>query len=290
MDPVVLYTTPAWTSHITALLMLFAFPMFIATYFPGKISSTLKHPMLVAVKTWALGHLLANGMLADVLLFGGFLAWAVADRISLKRRTPRDIPACRRRASMTRSLLCWGWRSMWSSRSGCIRPGLVCPSSAEIVFVDQAAPGESAWARQACWCNRSSEIESCASRLFPRLSRQSGPCSRHCPHSSSRCARRALPERGRASCRCMALRYGWRTAPSNADSCSASPGRLDGGGDRPAGVNLWSPPESAAIPLACVQAELGAAENDRGRGRQNQGYGDRQRPKEEHGVQPPREG
>jgi len=141
MDPVVLYTTPAWTSHITALLMLFAFPMFIATYFPGKISSTLKLPMLVAVKTWALGHLLANGMLADVLLFGGFLAWAVADRISLKRRTPRDIPACRRRASMTRSLLCWGWRSMWSSRSGCIRPGLVCPSSAEIVFVDQAAQG-----------------------------------------------------------------------------------------------------------------------------------------------------
>lgn len=92
MDPVVLYTTPAWMSHITALLMLFAFPMLIAAYFPGKISSTLKHPMLVAVKAWALGHLLANGMLADVLLFGGFLAWAVADRISLKRRTPRAIP------------------------------------------------------------------------------------------------------------------------------------------------------------------------------------------------------
>ncbi|XOZ34471.1 NnrU family protein [Halomonadaceae bacterium KBTZ08] len=92
MDPVVLYTTPDWTSHITMLLVLIAFPMLIATYFPGKISSTLKHPMLVAVKAWALGHLLANGMLADVLLFGGFLAWAVADRISLKRRTPRAIP------------------------------------------------------------------------------------------------------------------------------------------------------------------------------------------------------
>ena len=48
--------------------------------------------MLTAVKAWALGHLLANGSLADVLLFGGFLAWAVADRISLKRRTPRAIP------------------------------------------------------------------------------------------------------------------------------------------------------------------------------------------------------
>ena len=49
--------------------------------------------MLLAVKFWALAHLLANGMLADVLLFGGFLAWAVADRISIKRRSPRAIPA-----------------------------------------------------------------------------------------------------------------------------------------------------------------------------------------------------
>jgi uncharacterized membrane protein len=48
--------------------------------------------MLVAVKLWALAHLLANGMLADLLLFGGFLAWAVLDRISLKRRTPRATP------------------------------------------------------------------------------------------------------------------------------------------------------------------------------------------------------
>jgi len=46
----------------------------------------LKHPMLIAVKAWALSHLLVNGTLADVLLFGGFLVWAVADRISLKRR------------------------------------------------------------------------------------------------------------------------------------------------------------------------------------------------------------
>jgi uncharacterized membrane protein len=51
----------------------------------------LKHPMLAAVKFWAFAHLLANGMLADVLLFGGFLAWAVVDRISLKRR-PQTLP------------------------------------------------------------------------------------------------------------------------------------------------------------------------------------------------------
>ena len=56
---------------------------------PGRIKAAVKHPMLVAIKTWALAHLIANGMLADVLLFGGFLAWAVADRISLKRRVVR---------------------------------------------------------------------------------------------------------------------------------------------------------------------------------------------------------
>jgi uncharacterized membrane protein len=57
----------------------------------------MKHPMLAAVKFWALAHLLSNGMLADVLLFGGFLAWAVIDRISLKRRvqTMRTVPAGR---------------------------------------------------------------------------------------------------------------------------------------------------------------------------------------------------
>ena len=59
----------------------------------GRIRSTLRHPMLVAIKTWALAHLLANGMLADVVLFGGLLAWAVADRISLKRRPVRAVPA-----------------------------------------------------------------------------------------------------------------------------------------------------------------------------------------------------
>jgi uncharacterized membrane protein len=90
-NPVLLYAPPFWTRHITMLLMLPVFPLLLAAYLPGRIKSALKHPMLVAVKLWALAHLLANGMLADVLLFGGFLAWAVADRISLKRRPPRPI-------------------------------------------------------------------------------------------------------------------------------------------------------------------------------------------------------
>jgi uncharacterized membrane protein len=85
-SPVVLYTPPFWMRHVTFLLMLPVFPLILAAYLPGRIKAAMKHPMLAAVKFWAFGHLLANGMLADVLLFGGFLAWAVADRISLKRR------------------------------------------------------------------------------------------------------------------------------------------------------------------------------------------------------------
>ena len=60
---------------------------------PGRIRTITKHPMLVATKIWALAHLLANGSLADVILFGSFLVWAVADRISLKRRSPLSVPS-----------------------------------------------------------------------------------------------------------------------------------------------------------------------------------------------------
>jgi uncharacterized membrane protein len=91
MEPVVLYAPPAWLRWASVVLMLPAFPLLLAAYFPGRISAALKHPMLSAVKFWALAHLLANGMLADVLLFGGFLAWAIADRISFKRRPQRPI-------------------------------------------------------------------------------------------------------------------------------------------------------------------------------------------------------
>jgi uncharacterized membrane protein len=68
------------------------FPLFVSTYFPGRISAAVKHPTLVATKLWAVAHLLANGLFADVILFGAFLAWAVLDRISLKRRSPRAVP------------------------------------------------------------------------------------------------------------------------------------------------------------------------------------------------------
>jgi uncharacterized membrane protein len=71
------------------VLMLPVFPLLLATYLPGMVKTAAKHPMLVAVKLWAVAHLLANGAVADVLLFGSILVWAVADRISLKRRSGR---------------------------------------------------------------------------------------------------------------------------------------------------------------------------------------------------------
>ena len=90
-NPVVLYAPPAWTQYITAVLMLPVFTLFLAAYLPGRIRSTLKHPMLLSVMLWAVAHLIATGMLVNVVLFGSFLAWAVGDRISFRWRTQRAI-------------------------------------------------------------------------------------------------------------------------------------------------------------------------------------------------------
>jgi uncharacterized membrane protein len=85
--PVLLYAPPVWTRHLAALLTIPAFILLVAAYVPGtRIKRAVGHPMVLGVKTWALAHLLANGMLADVLLFGAFLAWAVLDYISSRRR------------------------------------------------------------------------------------------------------------------------------------------------------------------------------------------------------------
>jgi uncharacterized membrane protein len=97
-DPQVLYTTPPFMRHVASLLMLPVFPLLLAAYLPGRIKAAVKHPMLTATKAWALAHLLVNGTTADVLLFGGFLAWAVADRIAagkrtVSRRTPASPPS-----------------------------------------------------------------------------------------------------------------------------------------------------------------------------------------------------
>lgn len=82
-----LWNPPSWTKHIAFLLMIPASIFLAAAYVPSRIRTTLKHPMLVAIKTWALAHLLVNGDLGGMVLFTSFLLFAVYDRISLKSRT-----------------------------------------------------------------------------------------------------------------------------------------------------------------------------------------------------------
>ena len=85
--PVVLWMPPVGMRHATSLLTLIAFVLLVAAYVPGNgIKARVHHPMVLGVKTWALAHLLANGQLVHLLLFGGFLLWAVADDASLRAR------------------------------------------------------------------------------------------------------------------------------------------------------------------------------------------------------------
>jgi uncharacterized membrane protein len=86
------WSPPSWTRHLAALLVWPAIVFLVAAYIPGNIKRRLKHPMLVGVKLWALAHLIANGDLGSILLFGGILGWAVFDRISLKRRSDPGAP------------------------------------------------------------------------------------------------------------------------------------------------------------------------------------------------------
>jgi uncharacterized membrane protein len=84
---------PIWTRHLTITLMWFAFvSLACMNPAPSRIRGWLRHPMLVAIKIWALAHLLANGDLGGMLLFGAFLAWAVYDRIAVKRRGDLGAP------------------------------------------------------------------------------------------------------------------------------------------------------------------------------------------------------
>lgn len=82
----VLWDPPVWTRHIALLLMLPSLIFLVASQIPSRIRTALRHPMLVGIKIWALAHLLANGDVASLLLFGSFLAYAVYDRISVKQR------------------------------------------------------------------------------------------------------------------------------------------------------------------------------------------------------------
>lgn len=92
-DWIDVWSPPGWTYYVTQLLMWPASICVVAAYARGSIWRTLKHPMLVGVKTWAAAHLISNGDLGSIVLFGSFLAWAVYDRITLKRRTDPGAPA-----------------------------------------------------------------------------------------------------------------------------------------------------------------------------------------------------
>jgi uncharacterized membrane protein len=88
----VVWEPPSWTRHVTVALMWPATVCVVASYCRGNIFRTLKHPMLVGVKTWAVAHLISNGDLGSIVLFGAILAWAAYDRITLKRRTDPGAP------------------------------------------------------------------------------------------------------------------------------------------------------------------------------------------------------
>ncbi|MFH1815838.1 MAG: NnrU family protein [Pseudomonadota bacterium] len=87
MAPTLLWAPPVWTRHLAALLTLPAFVLMACAYVPGtRIREKLGHPMVAGVKIWAFAHLIANGTLADLLLFGSFLVWSVVMFATLRRR------------------------------------------------------------------------------------------------------------------------------------------------------------------------------------------------------------
>ena len=87
LDPIVLWDPPVWTKHVAVVLMLVAFVLLAAFLVPaGRIKARLGHPMILSVKVWALAHLLANGTLADLVLVGSLLIWAIADFAASRRR------------------------------------------------------------------------------------------------------------------------------------------------------------------------------------------------------------
>jgi len=120
--PIPVYLPPAALRHLGLLLMLPVFPLLFAAYLPGRIKRTTQHPMLLAVFLWASSHQLTNGMLADILLFGGFLVWAMADFISVKcRTTPSKTPGAPPRAfndliALVGGLAVYGFFLFWAHR------------------------------------------------------------------------------------------------------------------------------------------------------------------------------
>jgi uncharacterized membrane protein len=119
-QPIVLWNPPAATRHIAALLTLLAFILVASTYFKQSwMRVRFQHPMVLGVKVWALSHLLSNGTLADVLLFGGFLVWAVLCFIGSKKRDrllKTQYPASQAKATIlavVAGVIGWLVMAMW---------------------------------------------------------------------------------------------------------------------------------------------------------------------------------
>lgn len=120
MHPVVLYAPPTWTRHLAGLLNLAAFVLLAAAYVPGnRIKAAVGHPMVLGVKVWAFAHLIANGTLADVVLFGSFLLWAVLDFRAARRRDRVDVTrmppgsATRDAATVVAGVAAWALFAFW---------------------------------------------------------------------------------------------------------------------------------------------------------------------------------
>ena len=122
-QPVVLWNPPVAMRHVATLLTLFAFVLVAAAYVPGnQIKARLHHPMVLGVKVWALAHLLANGTLADVLLFGSFLVWAIVLFAASRRRDRRERtvyatgPAAATGITVVVGVLAWAAFAFWLHR------------------------------------------------------------------------------------------------------------------------------------------------------------------------------
>lgn len=123
-NPVILWNQPpVWTRHLASLLTLASFVLLVAAYVPGNaIKAKLRHPMILGVKVWALAHLVANNTLADLLLFGSFLVWAVLDYRAARRRE-RTLATVLTQGPMSRTIitvvvgmLAWAVFAMWAHR------------------------------------------------------------------------------------------------------------------------------------------------------------------------------
>jgi uncharacterized membrane protein len=104
--PVVVWIPPMGMRHVASLLTLFAFILLAAAYVPGNaIKARVHHPMVAGVKLWAVAHLIANGTLGHLVLFGSFLVWAVLDFISARKRDRRNLSVTRPVTTLSATLI-----------------------------------------------------------------------------------------------------------------------------------------------------------------------------------------